>query len=67
MPSAHFDLQTEWKSSTHAVRYLRTWGYRLHADYTWTAPYSHEPIPKELRAIYYLICEWDFGRLRGEW
>lgn len=43
---------------------IREWleeqGYRLRTDWCWQAP-DRPPTPKELRAIQFLIDEWDYG------
>lgn len=61
MPQATDELRAEWGIETEkALYFLRAAGYRLTNSWTWVPP-RRESTEMELRAIEYLIQEWDFG------
>jgi len=63
MPQASEDLRREWGDGTNtdqkAVKFLEARGYKLGRDWRWESP--HKPSEEEIRAICYLIDEWDYG------
>lgn len=66
MPQASEELRREWNGPGEdtAVKFLEYHGYVMHQrTYTWVAPQGHKPTAKELRAIQFLMDEWDFGGL----
>lgn len=73
MPQASKELREEWGVvcddggiyylDTCAVNYLRDAGYKLNSRYQWIKPEGHKPTAYEMRAIRYLIEEWDFDGL----
>jgi hypothetical protein len=67
MPQASPELRAEWPGGdAEATVYLRIAGYTMRRDWTWDPPTpTHEPTPREISAIRYLIDEWDFGGLRS--
>lgn len=66
MPQASPELCAEWPGyDEQAIAYLKAAGYTWFPDWTWGKPTpTHEPTPREISAIVYLIDEWDFGGLR---
>lgn len=63
MPTASAALRAEWDGPGEetAMAFLQRAGYRQRRDWTWQAPDGHTPTDKELRAIQFLIDEWDMG------
>ncbi len=66
MPQADPELRAEWWPAddptgiTTAIKFLEAAGYVLRDDWNWTAP-KRRLEAKELRAVQYLIDEFDFG------
>ena len=64
MPQANGELRNEWHDDATAARFLEAAGYTLRPDWIWEWPKPFRPAtPKEIRAVTYLIDEWDFGGL----
>ena len=64
MPQSTPELQAEWGDDSTAVEYLKAAGYRLNRDWSWSLlDPLQRPTVKEIRAITYLIQEWDFAWL----
>ena len=66
MPQAAEDLRKEWgegkNTDQKAVKFLESKGYKRTRAWTWVKPsMDHRPSEEEIRAICYLIDEWDFG------
>lgn len=66
MPSGPPELREEFGDAADAISFLEKRGYVLTREFRWRAPSpEREPTAKELRAICYLVLEWDFGGLIG--
>ena len=68
MPTACQELRDEFGVDDQPViAFLESQGYRWTRDgrYEWIAP-NREPTRKELRAMTFLVQEWDWGWLRTE-
>lgn len=65
MPQASETLLREWDgpSDRKAIAYLEGRGYVLTRQWTWVVPSMTVPTERDLRAIKFLIDEWDFGGL----
>ena len=62
MPQASSDLRDEWPNDGAAIRFLQAQGYVLRRDWIWEWPKPpRAATPQEIRAVTYLIDEWDFG------
>ena len=63
MPQATDKLRKEWNgpSSDKAIKFLEDAGYKLNKKWMWVCPSGKKPTKKELRAILFLIQEWDYG------
>jgi hypothetical protein len=63
MPQATEELRREWGiADSRAIKFLNDRGYKLTRDFRWQKPHPNmKPTAKELRAIEFLIQEWDFG------
>ena len=73
MPQASEELRNQWKHHEEgggdalAIKTLEAAGYTLRSDWTWTLPTpDHDPTIREIRAMEYLIFEWDFGGIRRD-
>lgn len=51
-----------------AQKHLMDRGYTLTRKWTWVKPPNiEEPTEEDNRALNYLVWEWDFGGIEGEW
>ncbi len=63
MPQATPELQKEWETDQKAIAYLEERGYKLTREWAWQTTKDLTFTPKDNRAMWYLITEWDFGGL----
>lgn len=67
MPQASEELRREWAGSDgisedKAENYLKSKGYKLTPSWLWILPNpNHNPTIEEIRAISFLVNEWDYG------
>ena len=63
MPQTTPERAARWPGmDSEAIVYLRSLGWRLNQDWSWTPPTpDYEQTERENDAIWYLIEEWDFG------
>lgn len=67
MPTAIPELREEFGiDDAPVIAFLRGEGYVLRRDWTWLAPANREPTERELRAVMFLIQEWDMGGFHHE-
>jgi hypothetical protein len=62
-------LNREWNGpdDATAINFLRKQGYRRTRGWHWRLPKpDHVPTEKELRAIQFLIEEWDWGGIEDK-
>ena len=43
------------------IEWLEKQGFKLRKDWRWQAPAGREPTQEEIRAVCFLVDEWDFG------
>lgn len=62
MLATNSELVEEWGSSEkRAVTYLVNRGYKLTKSYNWIHPNNIDLSEKDIRAMSFLIYEWDYG------
>lgn len=68
MPQASDEQRAEFGvDSSLAIKFLETRGFKLTDHFDWIPPVDHDVLtPKEIRAIVFLIDEWDFGDIEGQ-
>ena len=61
MPQASAELQEEWGDDITAMNYLTSRGFCLLRGWRWFVVEGQLILPKDKRAMQYLMEEWDFG------
>ena len=67
MPQAKQALRDEWQDDASAISYLEQGGYILTEQWFWLKRDDWKTTDRDLRAIDYLIQEWDFGGICGSY